>query len=82
MKMSLYFSLVLVVFLLFNSCDTPLSKYEPKNDDEKIILKLLYTYVDARNNGDMNALPHWSKKTGNGFSLQSKREFNILEALV
>ena len=56
MERSYYFSLVLTVFLLFTSCDTPLSKYAPKNDDEKSILKLLKTHVDARNKGDINTI--------------------------
>ena len=56
MRKSSYFSLVLAVFLLFISCDTPLSKYEPKNDDEENILKVLNTHVDARNNGDTKIL--------------------------
>ena len=56
MKRSFYFCLVFIVFLLFISCDTHISKYEPKNDDEKDILKILNTHVDARNNGDTKTL--------------------------
>ena len=56
MKKSLYFSFVLTVFLLFISCDTPMSKYGPKNDDERNILKVLNTHVEARNNGDTKTL--------------------------
>ena len=47
---------VLFACLLFNSCDTSLNEYVPKNDTEKDITALLNTYLDARNNGDINKL--------------------------
>ena len=56
MKRFIYISLILALFLVFNSCDTPLSKYEPKNDEEKNIVALLNTYCDARNRGDIVTL--------------------------
>lgn len=56
MKRLLYFGFALTVILVFSSCDTPISKYEPKNDDEKSIIILLNTHVDARNNGDTKTL--------------------------
>ena len=56
MNRFLYISFALAVFLVFNSCDPPLSKYEPKNDDERSVLKLLNSYVDSRNNGEMDKL--------------------------
>ena len=56
MQRILYVIFVLAGFLLFNSCDTPLSEYVPKDDEEKNIVNLLNTYIDARNNGDMNTL--------------------------
>ena len=56
MKRSFFFSLVLSVFLLFISCDTPLSDYTPKNDTEKSIKAFLSDYVEARNKGDVTKL--------------------------
>ena len=56
MKRSFYFSFVLAVFLLFNSCDTPLSDYAPKNDTEKSLKSFLTAYVEARNKGDVTKL--------------------------
>jgi len=50
------FIFVLSACLLFNSCDTPLNEYVPKNDTEKDITALLNTYLDARNNGDIKRL--------------------------
>jgi hypothetical protein len=35
------------------SCDTSISEYEPKNEDEKQIISLLSTFVDAGNAGDL-----------------------------
>lgn len=47
---------VLSACLLFNSCDTPLNEYVPKNDTEKDITGLLNIYLEARNNGDIKRL--------------------------
>ena len=41
---------------LVNSCDTPLNDYQPKSEDEKQIIVLLNTYLDARNEGDLSRL--------------------------
>ena len=56
MKKLWYFGFALTVILVLNSCDTPMSKYEPKNDDEKGIINLLTTHVEARNDGDTKTL--------------------------
>jgi hypothetical protein len=56
MKRALLIVLVLTTFLLFNSCDIPLNDYQPKSEDEKQIIVLLNTYLDARNKGDLNRL--------------------------
>jgi len=56
MKRICFISLILITFLLFNSCDTPLNEYKPKNEDEKQIIVLLNTHLDARNHGDLNIL--------------------------
>ena len=56
MKRLLYLGFAVIVMLIFNSCDTPLSKYEPKNDEERNIIALLNTYLNSRNNGDINTL--------------------------
>lgn len=64
MNKVLYSSLVVASFLVFNSCDTPLSKYGPKNDAEKNIVVLLSTYLEARNNGDINTLTSLFNENG------------------
>ena len=56
MKRIKYAIFVLFACLLFNSCDTSLNEYVPKNDTEKDITALLNTYLDARNNGEINKL--------------------------
>ena len=53
MKRFIHIKLILCFILLFNSCDTPLTEYKPKNDDEKQIVDLLQRYTDARNNEDV-----------------------------
>jgi hypothetical protein len=40
------------MFFLFSSCDTPISKYETKNEDEKEVIDLLTRYTEAINKGD------------------------------
>ena len=56
MKRILFVFLTLPMFFLLSSCDTPISKYETKNEDEKQIIALLENYLDARNSGDMSRL--------------------------
>ena len=64
MKRSFYFNLVLALILLFTSCDSPLSDYEPKNDTEKNLKSILTAYVEARNNGDVTKLASMFHDTG------------------
>ena len=52
MKRILLVYLTIFSFFIFNSCDTPLPEYKPKNEDEKQIVDLLQKYTDARNNED------------------------------
>jgi hypothetical protein len=56
MKRAFLIGFIISALLLFNSCDTPLNDYQPKSEDEKQIIVLLNTYLDARNNGDLNRL--------------------------
>ncbi len=56
MKRILFINLVLSFILIFNSCDTPINKYEAKNDDEKQMMALLQTHLDARNSGDLKTI--------------------------
>ena len=56
MKRILFINLVLSFILIFNSCDTPINKYETKNDDEKQMMALLQTHLDARNSGDLKTI--------------------------
>ena len=56
MKRALLIGFIISALLLFNSCDIPLNDYQPKSEDEKQIIVLLNTYLDARNNGDLNRL--------------------------
>jgi hypothetical protein len=51
-KRIIIINFVLSFILLFNSCDTPFKEYKPQNEDEKQVIALLDTYLDARNNGD------------------------------
>ena len=53
MKRAIHVNSVLALILMFISCDTPLSEYNPKNDDEKQIVVLLQRYTDARNDEDV-----------------------------
>lgn len=52
MKRALLISLALSTLLLFNSCDSSIEKYNPKNEDEKEIIDLLTRYTEAINKGD------------------------------
>ena len=56
MKKTFSIGLFLTAFLFFSSCDTPLNEYKPKSDDEKQIIALLNTYVDARNKKDLKGM--------------------------
>ena len=78
MKIIKYTIFVLSAFLLLNSCDTSLNEYVPKNDDERNIVSILNTYVDSRNNGDINtftSLLHDEGKyiAGNGGKFTKKQ---------
>ena len=53
MKRALLIGFIISAFLLFNSCDTPLNDYQPKSEDEKQIIVLLNTYLEANNSGDL-----------------------------
>jgi len=75
MKRLFYISFVLATFLVFNSCPTPLDKYDPKNDVEKNITDLLNTYLDARNNGDINRLQATFHDNGTYYHLESDKTF-------
>ena len=56
MKRILLVFLTLFSFLIFNSCDTQINKYQAKNEDEKQMIALLQAHVDARNSGDLKSL--------------------------
>jgi hypothetical protein len=64
MKRAFLNVLVLTTLLLFNSCGTPLNEYQAKSEDEKQIIVLLNTYLDARNNGDLNRLQSTFRDNG------------------
>jgi hypothetical protein len=52
MKRTLLFLIIISVYFLFNSCDTPINEYQSKNEDEQEIVDLLLRYTDAVNKGD------------------------------
>ena len=56
MKSALCIGLVVIAPLVFQSCDTPLNDYEPGNETEKSIKDFLSSYIEARNNGDIQRL--------------------------
>ena len=56
MRKFIYLSFALAAFLFFNSCESTLKDYKPKNDSEKSIQELLVAYVDARNSGDVDTI--------------------------
>lgn len=64
MKKTFFIGLFLTTFLLFNSCDKPLNEYKPKSDDEKQIIALLNTYLDARNKKDLEGIQATFHKDG------------------
>ena len=51
-----YTCILLISFFILCSCDTPMSEYEPINDNEKDIIETLDTYLEARNSNDVNKL--------------------------
>jgi hypothetical protein len=64
MKRILFISIALTIVLLFTSCDTPINEYKPKSDDEKQIIALLNTYVEARNKQDLKGMQATFTKDG------------------
>jgi hypothetical protein len=68
MQRLFYTSCILAGLLVLNSYDTPLGKYEPKNNEEKSVLELLNAYLYARNNGDMETLASLFHEQGQYFS--------------
>ena len=56
MTRALLISLAVSTLLLFNSCDSSIEKYNPKNEDEKKIISLLNTYCATRNSADLKKL--------------------------
>jgi len=64
MRNSLFALVTISLIILFNSCDTPINEYKPKSDDEKQIIALLNTYVDARNKKDLKGMQATFTKDG------------------
>jgi hypothetical protein len=64
MKGAFLIGFIISALLFFNSCDTPLNDYKPKSEDEKQIIVLLNTYLDARNKGDLNRLQSTFRDNG------------------
>ena len=56
MKNSLFALVTISIIILFNSCDTQLNEYKAKNENEKKIIAVLNTYLDARNSGNLKTL--------------------------
>ena len=56
MKPMISITLILLAVFMIISCDTPLNEYKPKNDDEKQIVALLETFVEARNSQDLKTI--------------------------
>ena len=81
MKRFFYISFFLATFLVLNSCNTPLNEYDPKNDAEKNITDLLNTYLDARNNGDINRLQSTFHDNATYFHIESKITFTKIKII-
>lgn len=64
MKRIIFIGFLLSTVLLFISCDTPINEYKPKSDDEKQIIALLNTYIDARNKKDLKGMQATFTKDG------------------
>ena len=56
MRRKLSICFILTSFLIFNSCDTPINKYNAKSEDEKQIINLLNDYQLSRNGNNMDKL--------------------------
>jgi len=56
MKKILLIALSLNIALLFFSCETSINEYKAKSDDEKQIVAVLNTYLNARNSGNLKNL--------------------------
>ena len=56
MKRTFFIGLFLAASFLLNSCDTQLNDYQAKNENEKQIIAVLNTYLDARNSGNLKNL--------------------------
>ena len=56
MNKVLHLFFTFTVLMTFNSCDTPINKYNAKSEDEKQIIKLLNDYQSSRNGNDMAKL--------------------------
>ena len=56
MKRFIIFNVIICAIFLFNSCDTPLTEYKSKNEDEKQIVDLLQKYTDTRNSVDIKGI--------------------------
>lgn len=56
MNKILHLVFALTVLMMFNSCDTPINKYNAKSDDETQIIKLLNDYQSSRNSNDIDKL--------------------------
>jgi hypothetical protein len=56
MKRIIFIWIVLSTVLLFISCETSINEYKAKSDDEKQIIAVLDTYLDARNSGNLKIL--------------------------
>ncbi len=55
-NMGLSFFLITISFLIFSCGGTSIAQYEPKNQDERIIISLLIQYQEAKNNFDVQKL--------------------------
>ena len=64
MRNSLFALVTISLIILFNSCDTPINEYKPKSDEEKQIIALLNTYVEARNKQDLKGMQATFTKDG------------------
>ena len=51
-----YICILITFLLVLSSCDTPMSQYEPINDNEKEIIGMMNQFLEARNSNDVNKL--------------------------
>jgi hypothetical protein len=54
----------IVILLILCSCDTPINKYVPMNDNEKDIIETLDAYLVARNSNDTQNLANLFDEVG------------------